>query len=221
MRKSCASREGGRFDILLAGGQDPSKGKVFRIGHLGFVCEPRSAQRRAAIEATVGRGWTRPRERLVRGWPLLRPSWQEADTKGRRRGQCRTKNALSRHASRSPPRWLWLLSSLLGGRAAGHPRKNGEAELEARFCNNLGGPLGSGSLRRFGGPRAKLQRWRPRMGTSALSSLPTGQPDQYGRASAREISPARFPRQLKAFDAAANPGDHQQDPDPPGSRGEL
>ncbi len=25
------------FDILLAGGQDHLKGKIFRIGHLGFV----------------------------------------------------------------------------------------------------------------------------------------------------------------------------------------
>ncbi|MEB3156594.1 MAG: alanine--glyoxylate aminotransferase family protein, partial [Cyanobacteriota bacterium] len=28
-----------RFDILLAGGQDHLKGHVFRIGHLGFVCD--------------------------------------------------------------------------------------------------------------------------------------------------------------------------------------
>ena len=29
----------GRYDILLAGGQDHLKGQVFRIGHLGFVCD--------------------------------------------------------------------------------------------------------------------------------------------------------------------------------------
>lgn len=28
-----------RFDIVLAGGQDHLKGKIFRIGHLGFVCD--------------------------------------------------------------------------------------------------------------------------------------------------------------------------------------
>lgn len=28
-----------RFDIALAGGQDHLKGKIFRIGHLGFVSE--------------------------------------------------------------------------------------------------------------------------------------------------------------------------------------
>ena len=26
-----------KFDILLAGGQDHLKGKVFRVGHLGYV----------------------------------------------------------------------------------------------------------------------------------------------------------------------------------------
>lgn len=28
-----------RFDIIMAGGQDHLKGKIFRIGHLGFVCD--------------------------------------------------------------------------------------------------------------------------------------------------------------------------------------
>ena len=28
-----------KFDIVLAGGQDHLKGKIFRIGHLGFVCQ--------------------------------------------------------------------------------------------------------------------------------------------------------------------------------------
>ncbi|MEB3249469.1 MAG: alanine--glyoxylate aminotransferase family protein, partial [Merismopediaceae bacterium] len=28
-----------QFDIALAGGQDHLKGKIFRIGHLGFVCD--------------------------------------------------------------------------------------------------------------------------------------------------------------------------------------
>ena len=27
------------FDILLAGGQDHLKGKIFRVGHLGYVCD--------------------------------------------------------------------------------------------------------------------------------------------------------------------------------------
>ena len=42
-----------RFDILLAGGQDHLKGKVFRIGHLGFVCDRDVLTAVAAIEATV------------------------------------------------------------------------------------------------------------------------------------------------------------------------
>lgn len=42
-----------RFDILLAGGQDHLKGKVFRIGHLGFVCDRDLLTAVAAIEATV------------------------------------------------------------------------------------------------------------------------------------------------------------------------
>ena len=42
-----------RFDILLAGGQDHLKGKVFRIGHLGFVCDRDVLTAVAAIEATI------------------------------------------------------------------------------------------------------------------------------------------------------------------------
>ena len=41
-----------RFDILLAGGQDHLKGKVFRIGHLGFVCDRDVLTAVAAIEST-------------------------------------------------------------------------------------------------------------------------------------------------------------------------
>ena len=42
-----------KFDILLAGGQDHLKGKVFRIGHLGFVCDRDVLTAVAAIEATL------------------------------------------------------------------------------------------------------------------------------------------------------------------------
>jgi aspartate aminotransferase-like enzyme len=42
-----------RFDILLAGGQDHLKGQVFRIGHLGFVCDRDILAAVAAIEATL------------------------------------------------------------------------------------------------------------------------------------------------------------------------
>jgi len=42
-----------RFDILLAGGQDHLKGKVFRIGHLGFVCDRDVLTAVAAIEAVL------------------------------------------------------------------------------------------------------------------------------------------------------------------------
>jgi aspartate aminotransferase-like enzyme len=42
-----------RFDILLAGGQDHLKGKVFRIGHLGFVCDRDVLTAVAAIEAAL------------------------------------------------------------------------------------------------------------------------------------------------------------------------
>ena len=42
-----------RFDILLAGGQDHLKGKVFRIGHLGFVSDRDILTAVAAIEASL------------------------------------------------------------------------------------------------------------------------------------------------------------------------
>ena len=42
-----------RFDILLAGGQDHLKGTVFRIGHLGFVCDRDVLTAVAAIETTL------------------------------------------------------------------------------------------------------------------------------------------------------------------------
>ena len=42
-----------RFDILLAGGQDHLKGTVFRIGHLGSVCDRDVLTAVAAIEATL------------------------------------------------------------------------------------------------------------------------------------------------------------------------
>ena len=42
-----------RFDILLAGGQDHLKGQVFRIGHLGFVCDRDVLTAVAAIESTL------------------------------------------------------------------------------------------------------------------------------------------------------------------------
>lgn len=42
-----------RYDILLAGGQGHLKGKVFRIGHLGFVCDRDVLTAVAAIEATL------------------------------------------------------------------------------------------------------------------------------------------------------------------------
>ncbi|MGD1698881.1 pyridoxal-phosphate-dependent aminotransferase family protein [Dapis sp. BLCC M229] len=43
-----------RFDIALAGGQDHLKGKIFRIGHLGFVCERDILNAIAALESTLG-----------------------------------------------------------------------------------------------------------------------------------------------------------------------
>jgi len=43
-----------RFDIALAGGQDHLKGKIFRIGHLGFVCDRDILTAVAALEATLG-----------------------------------------------------------------------------------------------------------------------------------------------------------------------
>lgn len=42
-----------RYDILLAGGQDHLKGKVFRIGHLGFVCDRDVLTAVAAIEGAL------------------------------------------------------------------------------------------------------------------------------------------------------------------------
>ena len=42
-----------RFDILLAGGQDHLKGKVFRIGHLGFVSDRDVLTAVSAIEVTL------------------------------------------------------------------------------------------------------------------------------------------------------------------------
>ncbi|WP_320673745.1 alanine--glyoxylate aminotransferase family protein [Prochlorococcus sp. MIT 1341] len=42
-----------RYDILLAGGQDHLKGKVFRIGHLGFVNDRDILTVIAAIEGTL------------------------------------------------------------------------------------------------------------------------------------------------------------------------
>lgn len=42
-----------RFDIALAGGQDHLKGKIFRIGHLGFVSDRDLLSAIAALEATL------------------------------------------------------------------------------------------------------------------------------------------------------------------------
>ena len=42
-----------RFDIVLAGGQDHLKGKIFRIGHLGFVSDRDVLTAIAALEATL------------------------------------------------------------------------------------------------------------------------------------------------------------------------
>lgn len=42
-----------RYDIALAGGQDHLKGKIFRIGHLGFVCDRDMLTAIAALEATL------------------------------------------------------------------------------------------------------------------------------------------------------------------------
>lgn len=42
-----------QFDIALAGGQDHLKGKIFRIGHLGFVGERDILTAIAALEATL------------------------------------------------------------------------------------------------------------------------------------------------------------------------
>jgi aspartate aminotransferase-like enzyme len=42
-----------QFDIALAGGQDHLKGKIFRIGHLGFACERDMLTVLAALEVTL------------------------------------------------------------------------------------------------------------------------------------------------------------------------
>ena len=42
-----------KYDILLAGGQDHLKGKVFRIGHLGFVNDRDIITVVSSIEATI------------------------------------------------------------------------------------------------------------------------------------------------------------------------
>ncbi len=42
-----------RYDIILAGGQDHLKGKIFRIGHLGFVSDRDILTAIAALEATL------------------------------------------------------------------------------------------------------------------------------------------------------------------------
>jgi aspartate aminotransferase-like enzyme len=42
-----------KFDIVMAGGQDDLKGKIFRIGHLGFVCDRDILSAIAALEATL------------------------------------------------------------------------------------------------------------------------------------------------------------------------
>jgi aspartate aminotransferase-like enzyme len=42
-----------QFDIALAGGQDHLKGKIFRIGHLGFVCDRDIITAISALEATL------------------------------------------------------------------------------------------------------------------------------------------------------------------------
>ncbi len=42
-----------QFDIALAGGQDHLKGKIFRVGHLGFVCDRDILTAIAALEATL------------------------------------------------------------------------------------------------------------------------------------------------------------------------
>jgi aspartate aminotransferase-like enzyme len=42
-----------QFDIALAGGQDHLKGQIFRVGHLGFVCDRDILTAVAALEATL------------------------------------------------------------------------------------------------------------------------------------------------------------------------
>ena len=43
------------FDILLAGGQDHLKGKIFRIGHLGFVNDRDIISVVGALESTLSK----------------------------------------------------------------------------------------------------------------------------------------------------------------------
>jgi aspartate aminotransferase-like enzyme len=42
-----------QFDIAMAGGQDHLKGKIFRIGHLGFVCDRDILSAISALEAAL------------------------------------------------------------------------------------------------------------------------------------------------------------------------
>lgn len=42
-----------KYDVALAGGQDDLKGKIFRIGHLGFVCDRDILTAVASLEATL------------------------------------------------------------------------------------------------------------------------------------------------------------------------
>jgi aspartate aminotransferase-like enzyme len=42
-----------QFDIVLAGGQDHLKGKIFRIGHLGFVSDRDILAAIGALESTL------------------------------------------------------------------------------------------------------------------------------------------------------------------------
>jgi aspartate aminotransferase-like enzyme len=42
-----------KYDIVLAGGQDSLKGKIFRIGHLGFVSDREVLTAIASLEATI------------------------------------------------------------------------------------------------------------------------------------------------------------------------
>ena len=42
-----------KYDIAVAGGQDHLKGKIFRIGHLGFVSDRDLMMTIACLEATL------------------------------------------------------------------------------------------------------------------------------------------------------------------------
>jgi aspartate aminotransferase-like enzyme len=53
-----------RFDIALAGGQDDFKGKIFRIGHLGFVSDRDILAAIGALEATL---WELGYESMIPG----------------------------------------------------------------------------------------------------------------------------------------------------------